>query len=152
MYKASLLFNENFLEFDVYVDGFGSELEANFFANSMYSCLYLQRTELELVVNEIRLPILRKNVIVRIDRQWHTRTPLDPNNPDAIAKIKQSMIDYEQGIDNPLNVKEEDLEIIDLSFGELLDMLNDACSGINKKERKITECIAYGVHLSSNPG
>jgi hypothetical protein len=146
MYKVSLYFNEDFLDFDVYINGFETEAEAEEFAILSDSCLYLRRTGLELVVGKERYLIARENVVVRIDRQWHTRTPLDPSSPEFPAKIKQSMSDYEQGIDNPFNVKEEDLEIVDFSFDKLFDLLTR--DRLDLQELKIAECIAYGVHPS----
>jgi hypothetical protein len=149
-YTASLYFNEDFLDFQVVnIGSFASELEAEKFANIDSQMLVLQENSLELVVNNKRFPIPRDNVIVKIDNNWHNRTGLDPRNPDFLHKIKQAMSDYEQGVANPLNVKEEELELCNLNFKELLALLNQYHLKINKEQKqewKITQCIAYGVH------
>jgi hypothetical protein len=146
-YKASLYFNEDFLDIEVSVGGFSTEAEAEKFANSNSSFLMLQKTGLELFIEGDRYPISRDSAIVRIDMDWHTRTPLDPRDPDSMAIIMQSMEDHSQGIDNPLVVKVEDLEVVDFSFSKILDLLN-AYRQSAKDEYKITECIAYGVFES----
>jgi hypothetical protein len=139
MFEVSLYFSEDYVDLDVRVRGFISEAIAKKFADAD-ARLILSPTGLELIVDGIQGSIDRNSVDIKLDTKWASRTPLDPSKPENLAKIQQALVDRENNIDNPLNIKLEDYELVDWSFAETFRKFN--CT---KDKLPITECIAYGI-------
>jgi hypothetical protein len=144
---VSLNFSEDFIDFDVCVCGFESEEIAKRFTNSN-PWLILSPTGLDLVLGslsgEVFYPIDRERVNVTLDTKWNDRIPLDPSKLESMVKIQQAMVDFENGIDNPYNMKDEDYELVDWSFEKIFRKLE--CT---KARLAIKQYLASGTSLSA---
>jgi hypothetical protein len=82
----------------------------------------------------------RDRVEIKLDREWANRNTLDPSDPEDMAKIQKALVDFENGIPNPLCRNPADHQLVDWSFEETFKQLD--CT---KDKLAITQYLASGI-------
>jgi hypothetical protein len=147
---AVLCFCEDAIHIDVTISGFESKEDAEAFVKPSWILLAAEEALfLNLGKNDdaIYFELDKRHVLLRQDLKAAKRTPLDPGDPISKALIMEALKDFEAGVDNPLNMREEDLEPVgEWSFARLYQVLG----GKKNTSLKIDQYLAFGIQQSDN--